>query len=100
MTKLPPKIRWLLSKWSQMRPKNNHNNTKAKGAFPHPVYICVYRTALRFFITYLGLLMSMEKKVITSKTQCNAENACETGCGNSPLDSPSYERYRRRLWKI
>ena len=48
----------------------------SKGAFTHPVYACVYRNALRFFITYLGLLMSVEKKVITLKMQCNAENAC------------------------
>ena len=32
-----------------------------KGTFTHPVYACDYRTALRFFITYLGLLISMEK---------------------------------------
>ena len=30
-----------------------------------------------FFITYLGLLTSMEKKLITLKTQPNAENASE-----------------------
>ena len=47
-----------------------------KGAFTHPVYACGYRTALHFFITYLGLLISMDKKVITTKTQRNAENAC------------------------
>ena len=29
-----------------------------------------------FFIVYLGLLISMDKKVITSKTQCNVENTC------------------------
>ena len=27
-----------------------------KGAFTHPVYACVYRIALRFFITNLGWL--------------------------------------------
>ena len=35
--------------------------------FPH---------CIAFFITYLGLLISMDKKVITLKTQRNAENAC------------------------
>ena len=49
-----------------------------KGAFTQPFTHAF--TALRcvFFITYLGLLislMSMGKKVITSKTQCTAENA-------------------------
>ena len=50
-----------------------------KGVFAHPVYACVYRIVFRFFITYLGLLLSIEKKVIASETQRNAEN----GCGNS-----------------
>ena len=47
-----------------------------KGTFTHPVYACVYRIALHFFITYLGLLISMDKKVISSKTHRVAENAC------------------------
>ena len=47
-----------------------------KGAFTHPVSACVYCIALHFPSTYIGLMMSMEKKVITSKTQCNAANAC------------------------
>ena len=51
---------------------------ESKGAFTHTIYACVYRTALRFFITYLGLLMSMEKKVMR-------KTLAETGCGNSPL---------------
>ena len=37
------------------------------------------------FFYYLGLLMSMEKKVITSKMQRNVETHAETGCGNSAL---------------
>ena len=51
-------------------------NDELKGAFTHPVYACVYRTALRFFITYLGFVDIYGKKVITLKTQRSAENAC------------------------
>ena len=64
-----------------------------KGAFTHPVYACVYRIALRFFITYLGLLTSMEKKVITSKTQRTAENACGNRMWQLGFSQCSSHRY-------
>jgi len=33
-------------------------NTKTKGAFTHPVSTCVFRIALQFPITYLGVAQS------------------------------------------
>ena len=44
------------------------------GEFTHPLYACVYRIALHFY--YLPWFVDVyEKKVITWKTQRNAENA-------------------------
>ena len=52
------------------------NSLFTKGAFTLPVYACVYRIALRF-LNYLPWFVDIYgKKVITSKTQRNAENAC------------------------
>ena len=67
-----------------------------KGVFTLPVYACVYRIALHFFITYLGLLISMAKKVITSKTHRNAENACRNRMWQLGLKKKNNVWRRRR----
>ena len=52
------------------------SNKWLKGVFPHPVDACDYRTVLHFFITYLGLLISVEKNYyFKNATQRNAESA-------------------------
>ena len=50
-----------------------------KGVFTHPVYACVFRIALHFSSTYVGSFISMERNIITLKTQYNAENAFVNG---------------------
>ncbi len=41
--------------------KNSYTNDKVftKAEFTHPVYACVYRIALQFFITYIGFAQLM-----------------------------------------
>ena len=40
---------------------------------------------IAFFVTYIGLLMSMENNVITSKNNAMRKTHAENGCGNSAL---------------
>ena len=54
-----------------------------------------YRTALRFFITYLGLLMSIEKKLLLRICNAMRKMHAEIGCGNSALGWQRSELQRR-----
>ena len=58
-----------------------------KCAFKHPVSACVYRIVLRFPSTYVGLLMSMEKKLLLLKHKAMLKMHAGTGCDHSAVNT-------------
>ena len=62
-----------------------HERKINKGAFTHPVSTCVFHIALRFPRTYIGSLVSMEKKLLLQKRNAMRKTHAEIGCGNLAL---------------